>query len=313
MEHYLEIMDRKLQQSSEEQTSPKQPNPTIIFEEINCTESPLPKKNKNKSKKNKKTKTTPIELLTTAEHRQKLVEQAECMQKQCEKHVPKIITPETAATAMSSTPPTLPETLTNFPKEPEIKQQQQQLPTPPKQSSKSPPNPKKIQSMILGSSIVKHVRGGYIKRNSGIYSKVCCYPGAGSEKVIDHAEVELKYALPKIAIIHCGGNDIANDLDEDDIIENVVYLGHELLHRGVKKIAISGMVPRINLKKEIPQLNRALKQMCKDEGYDFISNENIYYNWHLSDDNVHLNYEGVKILERNYTSYLRNTKVVDEE
>ena len=64
--------------------------------------------------------------------------------------------------------------------------------------------PKPVQSMVLGSSIIKHVRGGKINKYSGKWSKIFCYPGAGSEKVIDHAEVEIKYALPETAIIYCG-------------------------------------------------------------------------------------------------------------
>jgi len=167
--------------------------------------------------------------------------------------------------------------------------------------------------MILGSSIIKHVRGGQLKRDSGKYTKVCCYPGAGTEKVIDHAEVELKYALPEIAILHCGGNDIANKIEIDEVIDYLAYLGHELEERGVKKVAISSMVPRIHLRKEIPELNKAIKLMCQDEGFDFISNTNIFYNYHLSDDMVHLNYDGVKVLEQNFSSYLRSTKALNEE
>lgn len=190
---------------------------------------------------------------------------------------------------------------------------QQQQPTSENARSQNKLQPKKIQTMILGSSIIKHVRGGQIKRDSGNYTKICCYPGAGSEKVIDHTEVELKYALPEIAILHCGGNDIANKMEADEVIDNISYLGRELKHRGVKKVAISAMVPRIHLRREIPQLNSALKRMCQEEGYDFISNTNIYYNYHLSEDMVHLNYDGVKVLENNFSSYLRNTRVVDEE
>ena len=56
--------------------------------------------------------------------------------------------------------------------------------------------------MILGSSIVKHVQGRKIKQKSGIYAKVCSFPGADTEKVCDHAEVELKYSKPETVIIH---------------------------------------------------------------------------------------------------------------
>ena len=63
--------------------------------------------------------------------------------------------------------------------------------------------------MILGSSIVKHVQGRKIKQNSGRYAKICSFPGADTEKVCDHAEVELKYSAPETVIVHAGGNDLA--------------------------------------------------------------------------------------------------------
>ena len=174
--------------------------------------------------------------------------------------------------------------------------------------------PKPVESMVLGSSIVKHVRGGIINKYSGKYSKICCYPGAGSEKVTDHAEVELKYALPETTIIHCGGNDLANDMPINEITNNIEYLGKELKHRGVKRIAVSGMVPRIYMQKDIPSLNLAFKKMCSQNGYDFIDNSNISYHWHLSDDCIHLNYDGVKLLERNFANYLKkNTRGMDKE
>ena len=137
--------------------------------------------------------------------------------------------------------------------------------------------------MVLGSSIIKHVRGGRMRKICGKYSKICCYPGAGANKVIDHAEVELKYALPATAVIHCGGNDLANNISVNTTVDDIDYLGRELLNRGVKRVAISGMVPRIDLRQEIPELNKELKKMCQAKGYDYISNTNIYYNWHLSE------------------------------
>lgn len=160
--------------------------------------------------------------------------------------------------------------------------------------------------MILGSSIVRHVKGGTIRKYSGNQTKVCCFPGAGYEKLADHAEVELKYCMPTTAILHVGGNDLANKSDQQEVIENLEYLGCELKARGVKRIAISGLTPRKNLRKEILTLNRALATMCRNYGYDYIDNGNIWYRHHLAYDNIHLNYDGVEILESNYIEYLRN-------
>ena len=96
-------------------------------------------------------------------------------------------------------------------------------------------------------------------------------------------------------------------------MEDMEYLADELKHRGVQKIAISSMIPRIDLKDEIPRLNESLKDLCKKKGYALINNSNISYKWHLAEDKVHLNYKGVKLLERNYIAYLKNASVGNKE
>jgi len=189
-------------------------------------------------------------------------------------------------------------------------QSQRQLDQSIERPAKKDRKPRKIDAMLLGSSIIKHIHGGNVKQRSGKYLKVACYPGADTEKVCDHAEVELKYAVPETAILHAGGNDLANHDNIGDICDNLAYLGLELKDRGVKTIAISGMTPRKNLKTDIPLLNYELKKMCKTYGYDYINNNNITFKEHLSNDQVHLNYDGVKILQGNYISYLNKRTVV---
>ena len=133
--------------------------------------------------------------------------------------------------------------------------------------------------------------------------------------------MELKYAKPEVAILHVGGNDLADHKEPGDIADNIAYLGLQMKDRGVKRIAISGMTPRKNLMKEIPLLNEALQSMCKTYGFDYINNSNIkfgYRGWdgqpksHLSVDRIHLDYSGVELLEDNYIYYLRDLKIVDE-
>ena len=173
--------------------------------------------------------------------------------------------------------------------------------------------PRKVDVMLIGDSIVKHVRGRSIKEKNGKYVKVCSFPGAGTEKVCDHTEVELKYAQPESVILHAGSNDIANKMSVKEVVENLAYLGCEQQDRGVKNIAISGMIPRWRMKTEIANLNRELRNMCKTYRFDFIANNNIYYNEHMADDCVHLNYDGVEILGKNYARYLKGIRSENEE
>ena len=167
--------------------------------------------------------------------------------------------------------------------------------------------------MILGSSIVKHVKGRAIKQSSGTYVKVCSYPGADTEKICDHAEVELKYSAPKTIIIHGGGNDLAYGTTADEAADNIAYLGLELIDRGVKNIAISSMTPRYMLKNEINNFNRLIKGMCRTYDFDYIEHKNISYNKHVCQDGVHLNYDGVEILSENFASYLKDLSLGNEE
>ena len=186
------------------------------------------------------------------------------------------------------------------------------FPPPPESKPNTHENkPRTIDAMLLGSSIVKHVKGRAIKRKSGKYVKVCSFPGADTEKVCDHTEVELKYATPATAIIHAGGNDLAYGTSAEEAVDNIAYLGCELKDRGVKNIAISAMVPRYRLKNDIKHINVLLKGMCKSYQFDFISHHNIFYNNHICQDGVHLNYDGVGVLQSNYARYLR--KLGNEE
>jgi len=177
---------------------------------------------------------------------------------------------------------------------------------PPKELQQKERKPRKIDAMILGSSIVKHVPGRKIKQKSGIYAKVCSFPGADTEKVCDHAEVELKYSAPQTVILHAGGNDLAYGTSADEAVDNLAYLGLELKDRGVQNIAISAMTPRYLMRTDIDNINKLLEGMCRTYNFDFIKHNNILYNSHICQDGVHLNFDGVDILTKNFTNYLKN-------
>jgi len=277
MQQQQQLQQQQQQLQNQNQPEPTQPSEplTIITEGISNPYNAG--KNQKKKKIDKKEQ--------SKQQRKQLIEQATVIQKQYE-----LVTQK------------------------EKNEEQDIMPTKPK--------PQKSSVMMLGSSIIKHVKGGMINKRTGKRVKVCCYPGAGIEKVIDHAEVELKYQLPEVAIIHAGGNDVANGITLEHIIADTSYLGQELLARGVSRIAISGMTPRVDMKDSIPKLNQLFKKMCATNKFDFIDNSNIrysfkdpegYYKSHLSYDKIHLNYEGVEILESNYIRYLKGLKLGTEE
>ena len=184
---------------------------------------------------------------------------------------------------------------------------------PPPPCLQQDPSKRYIDAMVIGTSIVKHASGRNIKRATGRSTKVCSFPGANSKKVSEHSHIELKYFSPKTVIIHAGGNDLAEGKRSDDVLKQVSDLGHSLKEKGVKNIAVSAVTPRTKLKWEIKNLNHVLKNECRSQGFDFIPNSNISFYNHVCADGVHLNYDGVSILEGNFSNYLRNVELGNEE
>ena len=61
--------------------------------------------------------------------------------------------------------------------------------------------------------------------------------------------------------------------------------------------------PDLNLK--IMRINDKLKNLCLENGYDFIDNINIDFR-HLGGDKMHINKEGQRHLAINYLNHLRS-------
>ena len=125
--------------------------------------------------------------------------------------------------------------------------------------------------------------------------------------------MELEWASPEVAILHAGVNDLLNKVKDEEIVDNLAYLGAEMMNRGVKKIAISSLTPKYGSRDMINNCNKLLKDMSRAYGYDYIDNSNIHFNWNLADDGLHLNPSGVEILEDNYARYLENVRVDDKK
>ena len=216
-------------------------------------------------------------------------------------------TPKTKEKNRKQTPASVKRKITN--NDPPTPPTQKNTLYPPPADYNSPPNSRKnIDAVVLGDSIIKHVKGRSAKISSGKFLKVCSYPGAGTEKIADHAEVELKHWKTNTAIIHAGTNDLFAGTRGDNIADTIAYLGLELKDRGVKNIGISGMTPVQGQKWEILNLNHCLRLMCKAYKFDFIDNTNIIFQNHVSRDGTHLNYDGVDILTGNYARYLRDVR-----
>ena len=172
---------------------------------------------------------------------------------------------------------------------------------------------KPIDAIVLGSSIVKHIKGKLLKKKCNKRVKVCSFPGATTEKINDHTKVKLKYSAPTTAIVHAGGNDLADGTRADVAVENITAMCRDMREKGIQNIAVSSMTPRYRLKWDILNINHLLKHLCKSNNYHFIDNSNINYYDHVCDDGVHLNHDGVYMLTNNYSNYLKHVELGYEE
>ena len=109
--------------------------------------------------------------------------------------------------------------------------------------------------------------------------------------------------------MHGGGNDLANGITPQSIIEDLEKLGEELVNRGITTIGFSAITPRKDLRNQVPLLNKAIFEMClKNQHFHYINNSYITYKYDLSKDKVHLNFDGVWRLEKNVSNFLRKVK-----
>ena len=84
----------------------------------------------------------------------------------------------------------------------------------------------------------------------------------------------------------------------------------QLQAKGVTNIAISSVTPQFGLKEKIANLNEDYQKLCKDMNVSYIDNSgSIWYSRHVSSDNIHLNPEGVNVLEGNYAKYIKSCEI----
>ena len=173
----------------------------------------------------------------------------------------------------------------------------------------------KQQAMIFGSSIVRHLNSGKIAKASKTNTKVNCYPGATIQEIEEHIEVKLKYTphIPSTVIVHGGGNNLANGEKVSDVAARYEKLIINLKRKGIQTLAISGLTGRDNLRNEIPELNKSLRAMCVKHSIDFISNSFITFRYHLCWDKIHLNFDGVEQMEKNFSRYLNGPTIEDRK
>ena len=166
------------------------------------------------------------------------------------------------------------------------------------------------KTCIISDSIAQRINMKYIKRNvktGNIFKKI--YPGSTAEEIKHNMikVLELNPTLDRV-ILQVGSNNVHNryaSQTTDFDITNTIIKTVELCHRsGVNEVYVAGITCRPGYIQKVNNINDLLKRNATGMGYVFINNDNILPDKHLWDDQLHLNKDGLSILEDNFINIL---------
>ena len=143
-----------------------------------------------------------------------------------------------------------------------------------------------------------HIRR--IKRN--LFNNSLCegkahlngFNGANIKRLDHFITPTLVEDRPDIVIIHIGSNDITHNtvdqIDVKDLVNCIINIGKKCLSYGVKEVIISSIFIKKQFKftRIIRQVNDLLRDECKRNNFQFVSNDNITREVLWRDD-LHLN------------------------
>jgi len=182
--------------------------------------------------------------------------------------------------------------------------------------------------MIYSDSICNRMSKWELNKKateSGIDCQINKKPfvGATSEDLHTyHMLPTLKNNTPDEVIIQVGVNDIKQLADKDGsmssevigiISNNIIQCGQVAKSHGVNHVCISAVLPVRGKKfqQTISHINYWLENLCKREGFNFITNTNIVFNEATPvdeglfyKDGLHLNAAGRQVLMDNFIEYL---------
>ena len=134
--------------------------------------------------------------------------------------------------------------------------------------------------------------------------KIRPHPGATIIDMIDYIKPKLHHK-PDIIILHCGANDVTNDV-------NTVKKGMKLVKEiqendGSTDIVISRLIKRFdrNAIDDIERIDEKLKRWCIGKGLTFTDNNNINESC-LNRGKLLLNRRGLSYLANNFKKFIKS-------
>ena len=146
-------------------------------------------------------------------------------------------------------------------------------------------NTKKV--FIVGYSVIKNINGTGISRTNTV--KMRPHPGATTADIYDYIKPELRHK-PDIIMIHCGTNDIENEINTVKEIKKLVKEIDEYDKQNPPKVVISSLIKRYDkdFNDDIANISEKLQRFCNGKGLSFIDNNNIDRSC-LNKGKLHLN------------------------
>ena len=158
---------------------------------------------------------------------------------------------------------------------------------------------------IMGDSIVKHI-GGYelSQRVENCKVFVKSFSGANVRCMEDYIQPTLR-ETPSHVILHVGTYDVTTKQDPQQIAEGIINLAVKIKRNC--DVSISSITTRGDkyLRKPV-DVNRNLKDRCREKNIHFINHGNALTVRHLNASKLHLNKRGTPVLSNQFAEAISN-------
>ena len=147
-------------------------------------------------------------------------------------------------------------------------------------ASESKFSKRKKQIVIFSDSIpcgIKLRQFNYLLHKG--YAQLKSFPRGTFKEVLYYVESTSKNKKFDDALLHVGVNDLLNDESQESVqnlLDNLKQIGLKCKSAGVKRILVSGIVVNNKLTSAyISSVNQRISNMCRDNSFVFIGNNNI--------------------------------------
>ena len=174
---------------------------------------------------------------------------------------------------------------------------------------------RKRNLFIIGDSHIKRIERDLIVHHlsdKNISLKCKNFHGADVRRIQHHLLPSLHEDQVNSIIIHGGTNDFSSNklhiTRPHDLAKKLIDIGNVCKSFGVKKIAISSILPRKDQESQkcIDETNNYLKDLYGFYGFSFIDNSSITENY-LHHDEIHLNKVGSFLLGQNFVGHFNKS------